>query len=159
MSEHAKHFSAFSRTVLATNFCRHFSASSHEAMRLARLPIARPAFCRYRTSRARIGIAPARSYAKVFHLVFRRLWTGAGNLSQLSQLCFKKLGQRKPNRYAVSQLSQLVPTVFNMYRKKKEAARRVWCAVRELIRATKPGLCNATVQLKRYFLAFPVAGN
>ena len=43
----------------------------------------------------------------------RRHSTALHNLSQLSQLRFKKLGQRKPNEYAMSQLSQVVPTVFN----------------------------------------------
>lgn len=38
------------------------------------------------------------------------------SLSRLSRLCFKKSGQRKPNEYAMSRLSRLVPTVFNVNR-------------------------------------------
>ena len=43
-----------------------------------------------------------------------QLWTAMDNLSRLSRLRFKKSGQRKPNRYAMSRLSRLVPTIFNM---------------------------------------------
>lgn len=87
-------------------------------MRLAGLPVARLALCRCRASLAVIGFAPARSYAKIFHSVTRRLWTGADNLPQLPQLALKKLGQRKPNEHAMPQLPQPAPTIFNVYRMK-----------------------------------------
>ena len=58
-------------------------------------------------------------------------------LPQLPQLAFKKLGQRKLNRYAMPQLPQLAPTVFNMNRMEKR--RRGVCDVRaeNYIRAKK----------------------
>jgi hypothetical protein len=85
---------------------KHFSALDNDAMRVSGALAVLPAMRRHRASRARIGIAPAQSYAKVFHPVTRRLWTAADNLPQLPQLALKKLGQRKPNRYAVPQLPQ-----------------------------------------------------
>ena len=135
---------------------KYFELCGNGVMRVARLQVARPALCRYRASRTAIGFAPAQSYAKVFHSVTLRLWTGADNLSRLSRLRLKKSGQRKPNRYAVPRLSRLVPTIFNVYQMKKEAARRVWCAGRELIRATKR-VCNATVRGSSPVV--PIAGN
>ena len=45
--------------------------------------------------------------------------TLSDSLSRLSRLGLKKSGQRNPNRYALSRLSRLVPTVFNMNRLEK----------------------------------------
>ena len=118
---------------------RNFSASGHGAMRVCGVLAARHATHGHRASRAHIGIAPAPSFAKVFRRVIRRHCTAPDNLSRLSRLRLKKSGQRKPNRYAVSRLSRLVPTVFNMNRTEKEAARRVWCAGRELNPRRKTG--------------------
>jgi hypothetical protein len=50
------------------------------------------------------------------------------NLPQLPQLAFKKLGQRKPNEYAMPQLPQVAPTVFNMNQMEKR--RRGVCDMR-----------------------------
>lgn len=92
-------------------------------MRVPDLFAVRPAMRYRRASRAVIGIAPARSYAKVFRRATRRHYTAPDKLSRLSRLRLKKSGQRKPNRYAVSRLSRLVPTIFNMYRMKNSIIR------------------------------------
>ena len=122
-----------------SNHAKYFEKPGHGAMRVAGLPIVRLASCRCRASRAAIGSEPARSYAKGFHSVTRRLWTGADNLPRLPRLRFKKSGQRQPNRYAMPRPPRLAPTIFNVYRMKKEAARRVWCAGRELNSRHKTG--------------------
>jgi len=144
---------------------KYFSALGHGVMRVTRLPVACPALSRCHANRARFGIVPARSYAKVLRAAIRRLWTRADNLPQLPQLALKKLGQRKPNEHAMPQLPQPAPTIFNVYRMKKEAARRVWCAGRESNSRHKTGFMQrnrathpATHPDKRYFPPLPPAG-
>ena len=112
-------------------------------MRVARLPVARSAQFKAHATLALIDFVHVQSYAKVCCSTTTRHCTGLDNVSRLSRLRLKKSGQRKPNEYAMSRLSRLVPTVFNMYRHGNEAARRVWRAGREL----KSRLKNGFVQL------------
>jgi len=131
-----------------SNHAKYFSASGNGAMRVTGLPVARPALCRCRASRARIAIAPARSYAKAFHPATRRLWTGADNLPRLPRLRFKKSGQRKPNRYAMPRPPRPAPTIFNVCRMKKRGGaacvvcgQRIKLAPQNRVCATRP--CNS----------------
>ena len=98
-------------------------------------------------SKSALRFAPARSYAMAFHSLIAWRCAAPDNLPQLPQLAFEKLGQRKPNKHAMPQLPQPAPTVFNKNRTGK--ARRGVRDVRaeNYIRATKPGLCNPSVQL------------
>ena len=144
------------------NHAKYFEKADNVVMRLVRLFVACFTACLRPATLAAIGLSHARSYAKVFRSPTTRHCTGLDTLSRLSRLRLKKSGQRKPNEYAVSRLSRLVPTVFNMYRHGIEAARCVWRAGRELKSRHKNGLCNATVQHPRQgfgsFLAFLLAG-
>ena len=97
---------------------KHFSALGNGAMRVAGLPVARLASSHSHASRARIGIAPARSYAKVFSRAIRRHRTAPDNLPRLPRLRLKKSGQRKANRYAMPRPPRPAPTIFNVYRMK-----------------------------------------
>jgi len=130
-----------------SNDAKYFSKARHQAMRVARLPVARRIPFGCPATLTVIGFAVIQSYAKVLCLVVRRHCTGLDNLSRLSRPRFKKSGQLQPNEYAVSRLSRLVPTVFNVYRHGKAAAWRVWCAGRDSNSRHKSGLFNATVQL------------
>jgi hypothetical protein len=130
-----------------SKFTTYFEKHHHGEMRIARLSVARIAPRNDHASPASIGIALARSYAKVFLTLTTRHCTGLHTLSRLSRIYFKKSGQRKPNEYRLSRLSRLVPTIFNVYQNENEAARRVWGAGRGLTSRHKTCVCNATVQL------------
>ena len=132
-----------------SNHAKHFSASGNGAMRLAGLPVACLAPCRYPASLAVTGFAPARGYAKVFHAVTRRRWTPSDNLPRLPRLRLKKSGQPQANRYAMPRPPRPAPTIFNVYRMKKEAARRVWCAGRELNSRHKTGFMQRNRATKK----------
>lgn len=118
---------------------KYFSALGNGAMRVAGLPVTSLAPCRCCASPAVIGFARTRSYAKVFSRAIRRHRTAPDNLPRLPRLRLKKSGQRKANRCAMPRPPRLAPTIFNVYRMKKEAARRVWCAGRESNSRLKTG--------------------
>ena len=132
-----------------SNHAKYFEKPVHGVMRVAVLWPARHATCRYRANHAAIGLAPARSYAKVFSRAIRRHRTAPDNLPRLPRLRLKKSGQRKANRYAMPRPPRPAPTIFNVYRMKKEAARRVWCAGRELNSRHKTGFMQRNRATKK----------
>ena len=71
------------------------------------------------------GLQRYRAITLVILLTYRRLCTAPDKLSRLSRLRLKKSGQRKLNRYTMSRLSLLVPTIFKLYRMEKR--RRSMC--------------------------------
>lgn len=140
--------------------CRqHFATHGHTGMRLAGLPGTCTASPCCHAGRAVAGFARVSGFASVLRPVLGWYCTPSDKLPQLPQLGLKKSGQRKPNNGGLPQLPRLAPPVFDMNRNATEAARRVWCAGRELTSRHKIELCNATVQLNGSSLGFPPAGN